>query len=73
MSYQKRKSNDNNPFVMLYKDILQSDAWKRLNNPARVAYLHMKAKVYKKNQKEITLSYKEMEPFMRPKNFQQSH
>jgi len=59
-----RKKNRQPPFVMVYKDMLKSEAWEAISNPARVAYIHLKGKCITPNGGEITLSFGEMERFM---------
>jgi len=64
-----RRKNKLPPFVPIFKDMLKSNAWGQLSNPARVAYIHMKAKVCTPYPDEITLSYREMEKFMQQRTF----
>jgi hypothetical protein len=52
------------PFVAILKEMLQSEAWGSISNPARVAYIHLKSKCVSANNDEITLSFKEMERIM---------
>jgi hypothetical protein len=59
-----KKKNRLPPFVAILKDMLQSEAWKAISNPARVAYVHLKSKCFSASNDEITLSFKEMEPIM---------
>ncbi len=49
--------------------MLQSKAWENLGNPARVAYIHMKGKLCNAHNKQITISYREMEKFMHKHTF----
>lgn len=64
-----RSKNKLPPFVPVLKQMLKSNAWKMLSNPARVAYIHMKAKMCTPYPEPVTLSYREMEPFMRQETF----
>lgn len=57
------------PFVMIFKEMLNSEAWESISNPARVAYLHMKGKKCTVHGEEITLSFGEMERFMHRHTF----
>lgn len=52
------------PFVAVFREMLQCEAWEAISNPARVAYVHLKAKCVTANVCEITLSFKEMERIM---------
>ena len=57
------------PFVAIFREMLKSEAWEKLGNAARVAYIHLKAKCVSRNPGEITLSYNEMERFMERRTF----
>lgn len=57
------------PFVMIVKYMLRSKAWQSLSNPARVAYVHLKAKYNGSNGKDLSLTYSEMEPYMSRRTF----
>jgi len=59
-----RKKNRLPPFVAILKEMLKSEAWESISNPARVAYIHLKSKCVTANGGEITLSFKEMERIM---------
>jgi hypothetical protein len=59
-----RKKNRLPPFVAVLKEMLKSEAWEAISNPARVAYIHLKGKCITANGGEITLSFKEMERIM---------
>ena len=67
-----RKKNKSRPFVMIYQEMLKTEAWESITNSARVAYLHLKSKCISKNPGEITLSFKEMEPIMDRHTFARS-
>jgi hypothetical protein len=62
----KRRSS---PFVMVYKDMLHSPAWESLSNPARVAYLHIKADYNGYNEGNLKLPYSQAEKVMDKKTF----
>jgi hypothetical protein len=68
MAWSQRK-NKSAPFVMIYREMLRSQAWEKIGNASRVAYLHLKAKVVSNNPGEITLSYKEMERYMERRTY----
>ena len=57
------------PFAMIYKHMLATNAWRQLSNPARVAYIHLKAKYNGQNAKNLSLTYNEMQPFMCRRTF----
>ena len=59
-----RRKNKLPPFVAIPKEMLRTEAWESISNPARVAYLHLKDKCVSYNPGEITLSFKEMERIM---------
>ena len=50
--------------MAILKDMLKSEAWESISNPARVAYIHLKSKCVTASNDEITLSFKEMERIM---------
>lgn len=60
----RNKKNRLPPFVPILKDMLKSEAWEAISNPARVAYVHLKGKCVTQNNDEITLSFKEAERIM---------
>ena len=64
MGWQKKKKQKSPPFVMIYRDMLSSEAWKYIGNASKVAYIHLKSKIVSKDQKIIYLSFKEMEKHM---------
>lgn len=67
-----RKKNRLPPFVAILKEMLQSEAWGAISNPARVAYVHLKGKCTTAHSGEITLSFKEMERIMDRHTFARS-
>ena len=66
MGSKKKKSS---PFVMIYKAMIESHAWQQLGHPAVRAYIHLRAKVNGKNNDNLSLTYKEMEPYMNRHTF----
>ena len=60
----RTKKNRLPPFVAIYKEMLKSEAWEAISNPARVAYLHLKGKSCSAHDNELTLSFGEMERIM---------
>jgi len=64
-----RKKNRLPPFVAVFKEMLQSEAWEAISNPARVVYIHIKAKCVTPNNDEITLSFNEAERLMERDTF----
>ncbi len=65
----RRVKNRLPPFVPVFREMLKSRAWEKLGCPARVAYVHLKAKCNGQGGEELTLSYKEMERFMHRHTF----
>ena len=65
----KRRKNRLPPFVAVFKEMLQSQAWEKIGNPARVAYIHLKGKCCSASVEEISLSFNEMEKFMHRHTF----
>jgi hypothetical protein len=59
-----KKKNRLPPFVAITREMLKSEAWESLTNAARVAYIHLQSKCVSFDQKEVTLSFKEMERIM---------
>jgi len=75
VSYGNKRKKDRSkspPFVMIFKEMLASEAWGALTNASRVAYLHLKGKSINSDQTEIFLSYKEMERIMEKRTFSRS-
>ena len=64
-----KKKNRLPPFVAILKEMLKSEAWLSISNPARVAYIHLKSKCVTANNDFVTLSYQEMEKIMQRKTF----
>jgi hypothetical protein len=67
-----KKKNRLPPFVPIFRDMLKSEAWESISNPARVAYLHLKSKCVSFRDDEVTLSFKEMERIMDRHTFARS-
>lgn len=68
----RRGKNKLPPFVAILKEMLKSEAWEKISNPSRVAYLHLNAKRVSPYNDEITLSFKEMERIMDRHTFSRS-
>ena len=68
----EKEKNKLPPFVAILKEMLQSEAWESISNPARVSYIHLKSKCISASNDEITLSFKEMEKFMDRHTFSRS-
>lgn len=69
MSGYKKKQNRLPPFIPIFRDMLKSKAWENLTNASRVAYVHLKTKCVSSNPGNLTLSYAEMEKFMKRDTF----
>lgn len=70
---RKKKGKFNGErFVPVFIDMMKSEAWQFITNASRVAYLHLKAKKVTHEQAEVTLSFKEMEPFMNRNTYSRS-
>lgn len=68
----EKEKNRLPPFVAILKEMLQSEAWESISNPARVSYVHLKSKCVSASNDELTLSFKEMEKFMDRHTFARS-
>lgn len=66
-----RNKKRTNPFVMVAKDMLQSEAWLSLTNAARVAWLHLEADYNGAPDKEnhLRLTYSQAERLMARRTF----
>jgi len=57
-------------FVPIPLDVLESPAWRKLTNAARVAYIHIRAKVtFGRGRAAVSVTYGEMEKFMTRKTY----
>jgi hypothetical protein len=66
----KRKTNKiDYKFVPFPVEVLESMAWEKLTNAARVAYLHIRERWCFNMQKPVSVSYKAMERIMERKTF----
>ena len=65
----KCRKNRLPPFVAVYLEMLRSPAWASISNSSRVAYIHIKAKSFSPKPMKLTLSFKEMEKYMRKKTY----
>ena len=53
----------------VFKEMLNSNAWACIGHPAKVAYIHIKAKCFSQDSGDLTLSYIEMERIMTKQTF----
>ena len=56
---KKPTKNPRDNFVMLYHDVIESEAWKSLNANARALYIHIAARYNGKNNGRISFSARE--------------
>ena len=68
----KRRKNHLPPFVYITKEMLRSDAFKRLTNASRIAYLLLKSQCCKADQNEVKCPYSEAIKYMHKSTFSQS-
>lgn len=66
---RKRKPQIGEAFVPILKHMINSQAFKNLTNPARVAYLLLKAQCNKFGQNEVKYPYSHAEVYMDKKTF----
>jgi hypothetical protein len=59
-----RRRNKMAPFVAIEKAMLRSEAWEKIGNASRVAFLHIKAEMVSANTNHLELSYRQMEGIM---------
>lgn len=60
-SKYKRKTER---FLQIYHSEISSEAWRSLGHPAVRVLVHLRSKFNGYNAKDISLTYKEMDPFM---------
>lgn len=69
----RRKTNKIDfTFVPIPVDVLSSEAWKKLTNAGRVAYLHIFERWWFNRQNPVSVTYKTMERFMGRKTFSEA-
>jgi DNA-binding MarR family transcriptional regulator len=64
MSKRDRGRRKGAPFVMLEKDTLNSQDWKKLSRPEMIAYIYLKKNYNGSNSGEIPLKYVELKGVM---------
>ena len=69
---RKHKPQIGEAFVPILKHMINSQAFKNLTNPARVAYLLLKAQCNKFGQDEVKFPYSHAEPYMNRHTFQKA-
>lgn len=61
----RRKKKDRlPPFVPILKEMIKSEAFKRLTNASRVAYMLIKSQCCRADQDEVKFPYSDAEPYM---------
>ena len=68
----RHKKNRLPPFVYLTKEMLNSDAFKKLTNASRVAYLLLQAQTCKSDQTIVKFPYSRAEAYMQKQTFADS-
>jgi hypothetical protein len=63
-----KKKRPSRPFVQVFKDLLQSPAWRELTNASRVAYIHLLAD-QNGQPKTLRLTYSQADELMQRKTF----
>ncbi len=63
MSRKKRKYSSEG-FAMIYREVVESYAFKALTNPARVAYLLLKIQVKSAGQQDVKYPYSHAAEYM---------
>lgn len=69
MSRKRKKNHINEPFIPILKHMIKSPAFKALSNPARVAYLLLKAQINSHDQQEIIFPYSHAMEYMEKRTF----
>jgi hypothetical protein len=69
---RKRKPQIGEPFIPILKHMITSQAFMNLTNPARVAYLLLKAQCNKYGQNEVKYPYSHAEAYMDRHTFQKA-
>jgi len=65
----KRRKQKPPPYVMIEQKMLKSEAWRRIGNASRVAYIHIRARFFWPPSGEQELLHKDMEEIMDHKTF----
>ena len=60
----RRNKNRLPPFVPILKEMINSEAFKKLTNAARVTYLLLKAQCCKMNQEDVKFPYSHAQHYM---------
>ncbi|MBW2543951.1 MAG: hypothetical protein JRD43_00485 [Deltaproteobacteria bacterium] len=64
-----RKKNRLPPFVYITKEMLKSDAFKKLTNASRVVYMLLKAQLKNHEQTEVIFPYSDAMEYMQKRTF----
>jgi DNA-binding MarR family transcriptional regulator len=63
---RNRRHGKGAPFVMLERDTLNSQEWKKLSRPEMITYIYIKKNYNGSNNGEIPLKYTELKGIMAP-------
>ena len=66
------KNKIEGPFVPILRHMIWCPAYKKLTNPARTAYLLLKAQVKENGQREVVFPYAHAQPYMNRHTFSRS-
>ena len=66
MSRREKRRGKGAPFVMLEKNTLNSQDWKKLSHPEMLTYIYIKKNYNGTNNGEISLKYSELKGIMAP-------
>lgn len=69
---RKQKNQIGEPFAPILKPMVNSPAFKKLSNAARVAYLLLKCQCKESGQREVIFPYGSAEQFMKRHTFSRS-
>lgn len=64
-----KKRNRLPPFVFITKEMLRSDAFKKLTNASRIAYLLLRAQTCKSEQATVKFPYSQAREYMKTNTF----
>jgi hypothetical protein len=67
MGYRNKKKYE--PYVKILWEMMDSEVWKKLSNSSKVTYIYLRRQIRSAKQKDVKLSYTNMEPIMNRNTF----
>ena len=67
--HNRKRGRPTIPFARIDKEIINSPAFQKLSNPARVAFLLLRAQIRDRNQNKVIFPYTQAQKYMKSNTF----